>query len=145
MYRILNDYTVRHYMPKGEKTILIRLLEPVYRTEGVPYCIEFESEFKAILNIYVDDVVEDNELAHKYFHVFSEEMAAEIVDFVDAHEFDELIVHCNKGMSRSSAVMIGILNHLEEFELEQMVSNSNLYTPNELIVSVFKQYNQKMK
>lgn len=144
MYRILNDYTIRHYKPKGDKTLLIRLLEPMYREEGVPYTIEFESEFKAILNIYVDDVSEDNELSRKYFYLFTEEMASDIINFINSNEFDELIVHCNKGMSRSPAVMIGILDYLKEYELEEMVLNSHLYTPNELIVDVFKRYNQKL-
>ena len=144
MYKILNDYAIRHCRPKGENTLLIRLLEPRYRQDGIPYSLEFESEYKAILNIYVDDVSEDNELARKYFYVFNEEMAKEIIEFIKAYEFDELIVHCNKEASRSAAVMIGILDYLGEEDLKQTLLNSQLYTPNPLIVQVFETYHQKL-
>ena len=38
-FSICNDVSIRNYHLKGTKSILIRILEPSYRVNGIPYTI----------------------------------------------------------------------------------------------------------
>ena len=57
---------------------------------------------KAVLTLLFDDVVREVEGAQ----CFTEDMARQIIDFINAnrHKVDTLLVHCYAGRSRSAAV-----------------------------------------
>ncbi len=70
-------------------------------TEG--FGIRFsENQFcRGVLTLYFDDIIQPVEGAV----LFSDEMAAQVIDFIETHlDADTLLVHCFAGQSRSCAV-----------------------------------------
>ena len=60
--------------------------------------------------------------------MFSDEQASQIVEFVKAHEDCNIIVHCDAGISRSSAVAASILRFYSGND--DSIFNSRYYAPN---------------
>lgn len=143
-YSILDDYVIRRYKPKGQYPILIRLLEPYYQDIGIPYNILYESHYVAILEVYADDIREWSPKANQFFTLFNEDMKQQILSFIAQHPFDELVVHCNKGCSRSPAVMLGIADFLEQGDWIKAIRQNPNFLPNELILSVFNLSSKKI-
>ena len=88
----------------------------------------------AVLDVYVDDVREETERGRQVFRLFNEEMAQSIRAFVEAHAFDECVVHCSYGESRSPAIAIGVAHLKGETQLKFALEQDTRYRPNELIL-----------
>ena len=58
---VFNDVDVRNHIPTGEYPILIRALNPYYQFEGVPYPQQYLERYRAVLDLYVDDIREETE------------------------------------------------------------------------------------
>ena len=135
---IYDDYTIRTVKPKTENSVLIRLLEPSYLTRGIGYKIYHLDKYKAVLELYIDDIREVyNEECYTRFKIFNSVHAMELINFIHTHDFDEVNVHCSAGISRSSAIMICISKILNLKEIEETILNSNHYSPNPLILDNF--------
>lgn len=135
---IYDDYTIRTLKPLGAKTILIRVLEPSYKQMGVPYQIDYINEYMDVLELYFDDI--DREFEGQYkdrFVLFDEVIAKKLNQFILKNEFNEVRVHCNAGIRRSSATMICISRILERPDIEEEIKNCNRYIPNELVLNRF--------
>ncbi len=51
----------------------------------------------------------DTDVAKEDYDLFSEEQAKEVIAFIDRHsEVEQIVVHCNMGVSRSAAVAMFI-------------------------------------
>lgn len=135
---IYDNYTVRHYEPKGEAPILIRILEQSYKKRGIPYKIRYINKYINVLELYFDDISHDIPKEYKdRFVLFNENIAKEIIHFIKNNNYDEIVVHCNAGISRSSAVMISIAKALEREDIVREIYDSKLYMPNNKVLGVF--------
>lgn len=139
-FNICDSVSIRNYSLKGNKSILIRILEPSYKLNGIPYIISNIEKYKDILELYIEDTLID--LENK--NIFDYKKAKILNDFILKNDFDEVIVHCSLGISRSPAIMICIAMILNNVELENIIKNKyrfyNLY-----IVDVFKKSNYSVK
>lgn len=101
------EYVMQHYYPPdlaefAERTDSYAVVS-IQDTHTGGFGVTFsKSEFcRGVLTLYFDDTVRETEDAV----LFSEEMAEQIIDFIDAHrQVDTLLVHCYAGQSRSLAV-----------------------------------------
>lgn len=138
---IYDNYMVRHYEPKGKAPILIRLLEPSYKERGIPYKIRHINKYVNILELYFDDITRD--IPEKYqgrYTLFNESTAKEIISFITNNIYDEIVVHCNAGISRSSAIMVCIAKALSRKDIVKEIYDSRLYLPNPKIIEVFDNF-----
>ena len=101
------DYVMDHYYPFGLKEFAGRrdtyAVISIQDTHTLGFGFQFaQSECcKAVLTLYFDDVYKPVEGAV----LFSEEMAEQIIGFIEANQnVDTLLVHCYGGESRSRAV-----------------------------------------
>lgn len=143
---IYDDYTVRKLEPRGNKPILIRILEPSYkRNNKIPYKIETIDKY-IVLELYFDDISEYPPEKYKdRFVLFDINMAKKLVSFIEKHDFDEIVVHCSQGISRSSAIMVCISRILNLPEIEKTIYKCGRFKPNNLILNEFSKikYNKK--
>ncbi|MFJ8528563.1 hypothetical protein [Bacillus sp. NPDC094106] len=138
IYEILNDYEIRRYKPKREKSALIRVLEPEYKKYGVPYEVKYLESFSSVIELYFHDIREimpNNER----FVLFNEEMAKEVIQFIDEGDFDEIVVHCNAGQSRSAGIMYGISLLLKDVQLQEDITLDSFYMPNPVVIHFIRQ------
>lgn len=141
-WNVLDDYTVRRYSPKGSNSILIRVLEPRYKDSGEPYNIYNINKYSNVLKLYFDDLREEPPIKYKdRFVVFNKEECMKLINFIHENSFDEVVVHCNAGVSRSSAIMICVSRLLNLSNIEEAIYNNHKYSPNPLILKVFEDLN----
>lgn len=135
------EYVMQHYYPFGleefaEKKDTYAVIS-IQDTHTGGFGVKFsESKYcRGVLTLYFDDIVREVEGAV----LFSEEMASQIIEFINEHkEVNTLLVHCYAGQSRSRAVgafavkMLGGNN-----ELYFKTGNPNMYVYDTLM-SVFE-------
>lgn len=142
-FSICDDYSIRNYMLKGKNSLLIRILEPSYDTNGIPYQINNIEQYKNVLELYIYDTI-DNYNNQNTKYIFNYEHAKILNDFIITNDFDEVVVHCSLGISRSPAIMICIAKILGNSELENIIKEKyKFYNLN--IVDTFENYNYCIK
>lgn len=137
MYQILNDYEIRRYKPRGKKAFLIRVLEPEYKEHGIPYHVNHLNDFSFVMELYFHDIRE-NLPQKERFILFNEDMARNIMELITQNQFDEVVVHCNAGQSRSVGIMLGIAMLLKNERLEEEILSDPYYMPNPIVVNSFR-------
>jgi len=100
------------------------------------------------LNVYFDDVwpekianIPDDEKSNYFLTEFNEEKAQSIFDFVNANKdkVKTLVVHCDAGISRSSAIALSIC---DRFNITKKYIHPDI-RPNPYVLSVCKKvFNQ---
>lgn len=142
-FNIFDNYSIRNYIPKGKNSILIRILEPSYNINGIPYKIDTIKLYKNILELYIFDTInKSNDDDSKY--IFNNGHAKILNDFIVNNEFDEVVIHCSLGISRSPAIMICIAKILGNSILENLIKEKYKFY-NLHIVDVFEKYNYNLK
>ena len=101
------EYVMQHYYCFGQKEqaeltdsyAVISIQDSHTQGFGIRFC---ENQCcKGVLTLLFDDIVKPVEGAV----LFSDEMAEQVIDFIEAHRSaDTLLVHCYAGQSRSRAV-----------------------------------------
>lgn len=136
---IYDDYTIRNIKPTEKNSVLIRILEPRYKESGIPYEIKYLNKYSAVLNLYFDDITSDfTDRYEDRFIKFDESMAIKFIDFITSQNIDEINIHCNKGSSRSSALMYCAALILEDNSIINEIENDTYYNPNKQVLNVFK-------
>lgn len=136
---IYDDYAIRNIKPIGNKSVLIRVLEPRYKESGIPYKISQLAEYSAVLELYFDDIRFNIPDDYKdRFVQFNEDMAIELIDFIKHHDINEVNVHCNKGSSRSSAIMYCVALILNNKSIIKEIDSDSYYNPNRQVLDIFK-------
>lgn len=138
-FGIYDNNTIRKLELKGSKPILIRILEPSYLKNGIPYEIENLDKYDNVLELYFDDILVPKLQSKCVF--FSNEMAKELNQFILENNFDEIAIHCNAGISRSPAIGLCIAKILKSKEMEQQITNYTHFCPNKQILSTFNSFN----
>ena len=101
------DYVMEHYYPFGmdgmqerQDTYAVISIQDTH-TDGFGFVFTRNNYCRDVLTLYFDDIDREVEGAV----LFSDEQAAEIIDFINANRTAEtLLVHCYGGQSRSRAV-----------------------------------------
>lgn len=138
-FNICNDVNIKNFKLKGQKSILIRLLEPSYLVTGIPYDIDNIHKYKSILELYITDSSNENSIYN-----FDIDKAKLLNNFILINDFDEVVVHCSLGISRSPAIMICIAKILNNIELETLIKEK-YKNYNSYIVKVFENYKYIIK
>lgn len=119
------------YLPHTEKTIIISISEGLGNKPS--FCIG--SDIVDILYLFFDDVEEADLEINPMYKLMSTQDALAIKDFLEKHKdnIDKIIVHCYAGISRSSAVAVGICKYLD---LDDLWIWKGLYAPNKWVLEV---------
>lgn len=143
-FSINSERDMEKFMPKGEKAILIRVLEPWYKEKGIPYEMENIDKFSNVLELYFWDHANDEDpedmTEWEEYEIFTEKMAVELNEFIVNNDFDEVTVHCTEGFSRSPAIAMCIARILKLEDLVVKIANGQ-YVPNLWVLLVFSKIN----
>lgn len=136
-FGIYDNYTIRTLKPKGKKPILIRALEPSYKKNGkIPYSIKYIDQYVDVLELYFEDISDYLPKEQRdRFVLFNQDMAKQLIEFLNKNDFDEVITHCNAGVSRSSALMVCISRILGIPEIEDKIYRSGRFHPNTMVLN----------
>lgn len=131
-YGCYDEYTIEHIKPIGKNPIVIRILD--YEKEPL-------KNFYNVLTIYVSDL----EKNYGSGNLYNENHAKQINDFILNNDFDEILVHCSLGISRSPAVMAYIALILDDKKMFNDILSQKHFFPNKLILQISMAYNYTIK
>lgn len=129
-FAVFSEHEACNYKPTTNKALLIRIKEPNSKLDRLKH----KDKFYQIKTYAFEDIPFKS---NKYI-VFDERIAKSIIKKVLSDDYSEIIVHCKAGISRSSAVMIGIAKTLNIKPLKDFILNSGCFIPNELVLEVFR-------
>lgn len=131
-YGCYDEYTIEHIKPLGKNPIVIRILD--YEKEPL-------KDFPNVLTIYVSDL----EKKYGSGNLYNESHAKQINEFILNNDFDEVLVHCSLGISRSPAVMAYIALILDDKKMFNDILSQKHFFPNKLILQISMTYNYTIK
>ena len=131
-YGIYDEDTITKIKPLGKKTIVIRLLDK----DKEPL-----ENFDKVLNLFVADINKELDLEN----IYNEKHAKMINDFILNNDFDEILVHCALGISRSPAVMAYIALILDDKKMFNDILSEKHFIPNKLILRKSMEYDYIIK
>ena len=131
-YGIYDEDTITKIKPLGKKPIVIRLLDK----EKEPL-----ENFDKVLNLFVADINMELDLEN----IYNEKHAKMINDFILNNDFDEILVHCALGISRSPAVMAYIALILDDKKMFNDILSEKHFIPNKLILRKSMEYDYIIK
>ena len=131
-YGIYDEDTITKIKPLGKKPIVIRLLDK----DKEPL-----ENFDKVLNLFVADINMELDLEN----IYNEKHAKMINDFILNNDFDEILVHCALGISRSPAVMAYIALILDDKKMFNDILSEKHFIPNKLILRKSMEYNYIIK
>lgn len=131
-YGCYDEYTIEHIKPLGKNPIVIRILD--YEKEPL-------KNFPNVLTIYVSDLEKNYGLGNLY----NESHAKQINDFILNNDFDEILVHCSLGISRSPGVMAYIALILDDKKMFNDILSQKHFIPNKLILKISMAYKYTIK
>ena len=131
-YGIYDEDTITKIKPLGKKPIVIRLLDK----DKEPL-----ENFDKVLNLFVADINMELDLEN----IYNEKHAKMINDFILNNDFDEILVHCALGISRSPAVMAYIALILDDKKMFNDILNEKHFIPNKLILRKSMEYDYIIK
>ncbi|MEE0874790.1 MAG: hypothetical protein UIH27_15155 [Ruminococcus sp.] len=133
--RVMSRFDATYYCsnPHDEEAVIISISTPYFNYEIEPY-INAENGVKNILKLSFFDADEPNGLdvnnvVAANSDLMSDEDAEKIANFVERNKQDLIIVHCDAGISRSSAVAAAILLHYTGDD-SAIFDNERAYSPN---------------
>ena len=136
-FGIFDEDTVTDLSLQGNRPILIRVFSPNTSIEEHTI-IKNKDDYIDILELYLKDYVDEpteNEL---------NDIFKKLNDFILSNDFDEVIVHCTMGISRSPAIMICIAKILQHKFFEEVIKEY-FKAYNRYIVQKFEEYPYQVK
>ena len=131
-YGIYDEDTITKIKPLGKKPIVIRLLDK----DKEPL-----ENFDNVLKLFVADINKELDLEN----IYNEKHAKMINDFILNNDFDEILVHCALGISRSPAVMAYIALILDDKKMFNDILSEKHFMPNKLILRKSMEYDYIIK
>lgn len=131
-YGIYDEDTITKIKPLGKKPIVIRLLDK----DKEPL-----ENFDNVLKLFVADINKKLDLEN----IYNEKHAKMINDFILNNDFDEILVHCALGISRSPAVMAYIALILDDKKMFNDILSEKHFIPNKLILRKSMEYDYIIK
>ena len=131
-YGVYDEDTITKIKPLGKKSIVIRLLDK----DKEPL-----ENFDKVLKLFVADINRELDLEN----IYNEKHAKMINDFILNNDFDEILVHCALGISRSPAVMAYIALILDDKKMFNDILSEKHFIPNKLILRKSMEYDYIIK
>ena len=135
-FGIYSRYIVDDVMPIGKKSILIR----VFSDNNDYFDMKYINLYSNVLNLCIKDFCEKKEDELEQLRV----KFVELNNFILSNDFDEVIVHCTLGISRSPAIMICIAKILGSLDMENIIKE-NFRFYNKIIVDEFEKFDYLRK
>lgn len=102
---------------------------------GTPEVPFFSQSHPNVLTLFFDDVDQDIETAHGTVKAMTDEQALEIYEFIEKNkDYENFIIHCTAGISRSGAVGEFVNNFLE-LDYKKFKEDNPHTHPNGLVLS----------
>lgn len=137
---ILNKYqAVKFKLDPKQYNVLIRVTSP-----GEEFLkLENPDIYSEILEMEFFDFTDDS----SGLKIFTEVELDAVVNFFEKHKFcQNLVVHCDLGVSRSAAIAVGWFLFTDNKASIYKLYHDNKHIPNRLIVTYFyKKFKQSMK
>jgi predicted protein tyrosine phosphatase len=131
IYHLAQSYAEK-WVPNPDRDIMISISQPENREDGL-FIPRLNESWK---HIYCEDF-HDIDVEEKGFVVFNEDMANNMIDFLEKYrigisnnEYDYLVIHCWAGISRSAAVakFADEFYGINEFPEKYTLYNKLVYT-----------------
>ena len=128
---ILNKYQAQKFkLDPSRYNVMIRITSP--SDDFLP--LEHRSCFKDRLELQFFDFPDDT----TGLYVFNENIMDKILAFFEKHKFcDNMVIHCDQGMSRSAGVAVGWFIFKNDNKSIHQLYHDNKHIPNPLIVEMF--------
>ena len=133
-FGIYSRYLVDDIIPTNEKTVLIRIFSNYSDFFDMKYIDLYSNVLELCIEDFCVKNVEDK-LRDKFI---------ELNRFILFNDFEEIIVHCTLGISRSPAIMICIAKILDSLDMENIIKE-NFKFYNKIIVDEFEKFDYLTK
>jgi len=116
---ILPEYAAVKHFP-DENSVLLRINDAFFEK------LKYPEVYDDILEVCFADI------DHPSFYdvMMTEDHAVEMVDFIEKHTDKKFVIHCQAGISRSSATACAWAYYHDEPEIESIIRNSPVFYPN---------------
>ena len=112
---LMDEKRIKNFKPNGNNPILIRIFNPNSDIESFDD-IKYIDCYKSVLGLYMKDITSmDNIDLEESFKLLNK--------FILDNNFDEIVIHCSMGISRSPAIMICIARILNNSMLEEEIKS----------------------
>lgn len=134
-YIILSEIEAMFFEPPiSEKSALVRITG---FNEAFPPMLHY-SEFDWRCHFKFDDITEDSPMCYTE-KLFDDEMANQLISFFKKIGCcDNFVVHCQAGISRSSAIAASYALYLKDIEGYNRIMNNTKYYPNPTVLRIMK-------
>lgn len=123
---------------KSKYNVMIRITSP--GSEFYP--LKDSSMYRDVLELYFYDFNEETQ----GLTVFNDGHLRSIINFFETHKNSHnMVIHCDKGMSRSAGVAVGWHLFIDDRHSIYKIYHSKTHLPNKLIVNKFLNYFNKPK
>ena len=137
-FGIYGKRVIEKLMPRGKRPILIRILPPSDKEEGIPPSkLEHIDKYVDVLELYFNEIIDEEHQSKEEFVYFSKDMAMQLNDFILRNDFDEIAIHCSVGIQRSPSVGLCVAKILDNPKLEAQIKNFGRFDILEQVVSTF--------
>ncbi|MBC1473994.1 hypothetical protein HB852_05150 [Listeria grandensis] len=137
----LPEVIATSFDPIGKTPIMIRIADK----DKAFSKIKDPGKYQGILEINFNDINEEDDywgLSKKEsdeMMLFNKKHAAIIHDFVDQFdEISQIVVHCNAGVSRSSAVAMQLAEYTDDLETYAKLREIKRYLPNTRVLAIMR-------
>ncbi|EUJ28041.1 hypothetical protein MFLO_12801 [Listeria floridensis FSL S10-1187] len=129
------------FQPKTDHALLIRITDQNKEFMALKH----PEYYQAVLEIHFNDINETDDywgLSQKEkeeMKLFNERHAEIIFNFIDQNpDHGQIVVHCDAGISRSSAVAMGLAEHYGDFDTLAKLREVKRYLPNPRVRAVMR-------
>lgn len=140
IFGIYDEYRIKDIIPKTHNTLLIRILEPSNIKEDNSD-LRYANDYKKIIHLYLYDIYNVEDIIKKEFNQKNLKI---INNIILENNYEEILIHCSLGISRSPAVMICISKIINNKKLEKFIKNNYSFY-NQMIIEDFEQINTSNK
>ncbi|MBC6316173.1 dual specificity protein phosphatase family protein [Listeria grandensis] len=137
----LPEVIATSFDPIGKAPIMIRIADK----DKAFAKIKDPGQYQGILEINFNDINEEDDywgLSKKEsdeMMLFNKKHAEIIHDFVDQFdEISQIVVHCNAGVSRSSAVAMQLAEYTDDLETYAKLREIKRYLPNTRVLAIMR-------
>ena len=140
IFGIYDENRIKNIIPKTHNTLLIRILEPFNIKENDDD-LKFKNDYRKIVHLYLYDTYNTSDILKQKFNKDNLNIIANIIY---QNNYEEILIHCSLGISRSPAVIICISRLINNKELENFIKENYPFY-NKMIINIFEQINISKK
>lgn len=136
IFGIYDENRIKDIIPKTHNTLLIRILEPFNIIEN-DNDLKYQNDYREIIHLYLYDTYSTSDIVKQEFNKRNLNI---ISNTILQNNYEEILVHCSLGISRSPAVIICISKIINNKKLENFIKENYVFY-NKMIIDIFEQIN----